>query len=90
MTDIDPEGRLVPQLVYLLVASFVLMILSGIFFALGLPEDWARALFMGSVVAWVVLGIALIVQSRMEVSAQARALAASKPTPVQKEGEDAK
>ena len=88
MTDIAPEGRPVPQLVYLLVASFVLMILSGIFFALGLPEDWARALFMGTVVAWIVLGIAFIVQGRMEVNAQARALAASKPTPVPQEGED--
>ncbi len=88
MTDIVPEGRPVPQLVYLLVGSFVLMILSGIFFALVLPEAWARALFMGTVLAWVALGIAFIVQGRMEVSAQARALAASKPTPVPKEGED--
>ncbi len=90
MKDIDPEGRQVPQLVYLLLGSFVLMILSGIFFALGLPEDWARALFMGSVVAWVILGIALIVQGRTDVSAHTRELAASKPMPVPKEGEDAK
>ena len=90
MTDIAPEGRPVAQLVYLLVGSFVLMVFSGIFFALGLPEAWARALFMGTVVSWVILGIAFIVQGRMEVSAQARVLAASKPTPVPKEGEDVK
>ncbi len=89
MTDTAHEGRPVPQLVYLLVGSFVLMLLSGIFFALGLPEDWARALFMGTIMAWLILGIALIVQGRMDVNAQARGLASSKPTPVPKEGEDA-
>ena len=75
---------------YLLAGSFVLMILSGIFFAFGLPEAWARALFIGTVMAWMILGIALIVQGRMEVNAQSRALATSGPMPVPKEGEDAK
>lgn len=78
-----------PQLVVLLVLSFVLMLLSGIFFALGLPEDWARALFMATILIWVVLGVALIVQGQMEVRALARTQPSAPAGSEQKEGEDA-
>jgi Na+/melibiose symporter-like transporter len=61
-----------------LLASFVLMVLSGIFFALGLPEDWARGLFMVTVILWFILGGALIVKSFTETSEYRRQ---AKPTP---------
>jgi hypothetical protein len=89
MASLDPHGRPIPQLVYLLLASFVLMILSGIFFALGLPEDWARALFMATVLVWIVLGIALAVQGRMEVRAMERVAGTPVATPSPEEAEDA-
>jgi hypothetical protein len=69
MAQIDPVGRPRPLLLTLLWGSFILMILSGVFFALGLPEEWARGLFVATVIVWVVLGIALIVQGQMEVKA---------------------
>ena len=72
-----------------MVASFVLMILSGIFYGLGLPEDWARALFMATVVLWVILGIALIVQGRMEVRRIARDPNAPQRIAAKEEAEDA-
>ena len=55
------------------------MILSGILYGLGMPEDWARALFIGTVVLWAVLGVALIVQGEREARAYARGGAASPP-----------
>ena len=67
MADPDPAGRPIPLLLTLLTGSFVLMVLSGVFFALGLPNEWARALFMATVVIWIVLGVALIVQGQLEV-----------------------
>ena len=67
MADIDPAGRPIPTLLVMLWGSFVLMVLSGVFFALGLPNDWARALFIATVVIWIVLGVALIVQGQLEV-----------------------
>lgn len=78
-----------PQLVVLLVLSFVLMLLSGIFFALGLPEDWARALFMATILIWTILGVALIVQGQMEVRALARVQSSAPAAPEPKEGKDA-
>ncbi len=90
MASLDTTGRPIPQLVYLLLASFVLMILSGIFYGLGLPEDWARALFMATVILWFILGIALIVQGRMEVREIARSSKTSKGTPSLEEVEDVK
>jgi hypothetical protein len=53
-------------LVLVLLASFIIMVLSGVFYALGLPEEWARALFLTTVVLWFILGGALIVTSVME------------------------
>lgn len=88
MASLDHSGRPIPQLVYLLLASFVLMILSGIFYGLGLPEDWARALFMATVILWFILGIALIVQGRMEVREIARSSKTSKGKPSLEEVED--
>ncbi len=88
MASLDHSGRPIPQLVYLLLASFVLMILSGIFYGLGLPEDWARALFMATVILWFILGIALIVQGRMEVREIARSSKTSKGMPSLEEVED--
>ena len=88
MASLDTSGRPIPQLVYLLMASFVLMILSGIFYGLGLPEDWARALFMATVILWFILGIALIVQGRMEVREIARNSKNSTGKPSLEEVED--
>ncbi len=88
MASLDTSGRPIPQLVYLLMASFVLMILSGIFYGLGLPEDWARALFMATVILWFILGIALIVQGRMEVREIARNSRTAKGKPSLEEVED--
>ena len=89
MASLDTSGRPIPQLVYLLLASFVLMILSGIFYGLGVPEDWARALFMGTVIIWIVLGIALMIQGRMDVKAIARKTPAIADAPSKEEVEDA-
>jgi hypothetical protein len=61
----------------MLWGSFVLMLLSGVFYGLGLPEDWARAMFIATVIVWLALGIALIVQGRMETRAFARARTAA-------------
>ena len=69
MTGTSGAGGPVPVLVLVLLASFILMILSGVFFALGLPEDWARGLFMTTVVLWFVLGGALMVSSVTETRA---------------------
>jgi hypothetical protein len=65
-------GRPLPILVVALLASFGLMVLSGVFYALGLPEDWARGLFMVTVILWVILGGALIVRSFTETSEYAQ------------------
>lgn len=81
----ESGGRL-PPLVLVLMASFLLMILSGIFFGLGLPEDWARGLFMVTVVLWFVLGTGLIVQGIIENRKYARAAAV--PTTPRKEEAD--
>ena len=66
MAKTNEVSRPIPTLVMVLLASFVLMLLSGVFYGLGLPEDWARALFMVTVVLWFVLGGALIVMSFIE------------------------
>lgn len=71
-------GRPIPDLVWVLLASFVLMVLSGIFYALGLPEEWARGLFVVTVVLWIVLGGALIVSGFIETR---EAASGAKPTP---------
>jgi hypothetical protein len=63
-----------PRLVSVLLTSFVLMILSGIFYGVGLPEDWARGLFMATVVLWFALGIGLIVNSFWETGQYAKAI----------------
>jgi len=81
----DAGGSL-PPLVLVLLASFLLMILSGLFFGLGLPEDWARGLFMVTVVLWFVLGGALMVQGFLENRRYAQAAVA---TPVAPKEEDA-
>jgi hypothetical protein len=60
MVDIEPEGRPIPVLLYMLWGSFILMILSGIFYGLGLPEQLARALFIATVAVWTFLGLALM------------------------------
>lgn len=66
MAGPSEPGRPIPILVIVLLVSFILMILSGVFYALGLPEDWARALFMATVILWFVLGGALIVSGFLE------------------------
>ena len=62
-----------PLLVVLLGGSFVLMILSGLFYMAGLPEDWARVLFLATVIVWTVLGIAVVVEGQRTTAAFARA-----------------
>lgn len=84
MTDNEDLGRPFPTLLIMLLGSFVLMILSGIFFGLGLPEDWARALFMATVIIWMLLGAALIVQGFKET----REIARSTPSPEGQEAEN--
>jgi len=79
-------GRPMPTLVWVLLASFVLMTLSGVFYGLGLPEEWARGLFMVTVVLWIVLGGALILSGFLETREYARA---AKPTPAPSKKEDA-
>lgn len=61
------DGRPLPTLLVVLIGSFVLMLLSGIFYMAGLPEDLARALFLGTVVMWFALGIAVLVKGRLDV-----------------------
>jgi hypothetical protein len=60
MVDRGSEGRPIPVLLYMLWGSFILMLLSGIFYGLGLPEDLARAFFIATVAVWIVLGLALM------------------------------
>ena len=72
MAEVSDTGRPLPTLVLVLLASFALMLLSGVFYGLGLPEDWARGLFMVTVALWFILGGALIVQSFMETRDFAR------------------
>lgn len=86
MASDDSGGRPLPTLVAVLLASFVLMIMSGIFFALGLPEEWARGLFFVTVVLWFVLGGALLVMSLVETRQFARM---PTPTPAPSKKEDA-
>ena len=88
MAENAEAGRPMPQLVILLVVSFVLMLLSGIAYGLGLPQDWARAFFMATVLLWVVLGVALIVQGRTDVQAFARSSPSAQVVKGTKEGED--
>jgi Kef-type K+ transport system membrane component KefB len=71
MPEARDVGRPVPVLLIMLWGSFVLMVLTGVLFALGLPEDWARALFIATVIIWLVLGVALMVQGNMETKALA-------------------
>ena len=78
MAPDEPRGREMPLLVYLLVASFVLMLLSGAFFMLGLPEAQSRALFLATVVIWFALGIWAIVDGQLEIGRIATAQAKEK------------
>jgi hypothetical protein len=73
MEDGTAHGRPMPLLVVLLGGSFVLMLLSGLFYMAGLPEDWARAMFLATVIVWTVLGIAVIVDGHRTTAAHARA-----------------
>ena len=77
----------IPPLVLVLLASFILMILSGVFYALGLPEAWARGLFMVTVVLWFILGGALIVAGFIETREIAQK---AKATPAPSKKEDGK
>jgi hypothetical protein len=78
MAPDEPRGREMPLLVYLLVASFLLMLLSGAMFMAGLPEAPSRALFLATVVIWVALGIWAIVDGRLEMRRVAAAHAMAK------------
>jgi len=72
------KNKPMPVLVVMLVASFVLMLLSGAMFMAGLPEAPSRALFLATVVIWVALGIWAIVDGRLEMRRLAAAQAAAK------------
>ena len=86
MAMVTKASRPVPPLVLVLLASFMLMILSGIFYALGLPEVWARGLFLVTVVLWFILGGALIVAGFIETRDLAQK---AKATPAPSKKEDA-
>ena len=81
-------GRPIPTLVIVLLASFILMILSGVFYGLGLPEEWARGLFMVTVVLWFILGGALIVSGLMETREMASRAKATPASTASEEPED--
>ena len=72
------KGKPMPVLVVMLVGSFVLMLLSGAMFMLGLPEAQSRALFLATVVIWIALGIWAIVDGQLEMRRLAAAQAAAK------------
>ena len=72
MVDLEPEGRPIPVLLYMLWGSFILMLLSGIAYGLGLPEDLARALFIATVAVWIFLGLALMFAGYQERTAYER------------------
>jgi hypothetical protein len=72
MADPEDVGRPMPVLLVMLWGSFLLMIISGVAYGLGLPEDIARAFFIATVIIWLVLGIALLVQGQMETRSIAR------------------
>ena len=84
MPSKEDVGRPMPTLVVMLLGSFLLMVLSGVFYGLGLPEDWARALFMATVILWLALGVALILHGFMET----RSIARSAPVTGGQEGND--
>ncbi len=91
MADDVARGRPMPLLVVLLGGSFVLMVLSGLFYIAGMPEDWARALFLATVIVWTILGVAVVVDGQRTVSALARArptapLKETSPDPAGDEG----
>jgi hypothetical protein len=67
MTGGPDGGRPLPTLLIVLIGSFVLMLLSGILYMAGLPEDLARALFLATVVMWFALGIAVLAKGRLDV-----------------------
>jgi len=73
MSDDAVRDAPVAILVVLLGGSFVMMLLSGLFYMAGLPEDWARALFLATVIVWIVLGAAVIVDGQRTTAALARA-----------------
>ena len=52
-----------------------------------MPEDWARGLFMVTVVLWFILGSALIVSSFIESRQHARQAKAT-PAPSRKEDDE--
>jgi hypothetical protein len=79
MAETEDVGRPMPLLVLMLLGSFTFMVLSGVFYGLGLSENWARAMFMATVLLWVLLGIGLIIQGQAEKRAFARAAAATTP-----------
>ena len=78
MAPDEPRGREMPLLLYLLIASFVLMLLSGAMFMLGMPEAQSRALFLATVIIWFALGIWTIVDGQQETRRIAAAQAAEK------------
>ena len=69
MAEDSAAGRPLPLLVLLLGVSFLMMILSGVFYGLGLPEDVARAFFIATVIVWCFLGAAVIIQGQLETRA---------------------
>jgi hypothetical protein len=78
MAPDEPRGREMPLPLYLLVGSFVLMLLSGAMYMLGLPEAQSRALFLATVVIWIALGIWTIVDGQLETRRIAAAQAVEK------------
>lgn len=72
MAERGPSDGEMGLLVYLLAGSFVLMLLSGVFYGLGLPETWARALFIATLLVWITIGVAVIVEGQLETRAIAR------------------
>jgi flagellar biosynthesis component FlhA len=78
MAPDEPRGREMPLLLYLLITSFVLMLLSGAMFMLGMPEALSRALFLATVIIWFALGIWTIVDGQQETRRIAAAQAMEK------------
>lgn len=76
------------MLVTVLLASFVLMLLSSIFFAVGLPEVWARGLFMTTVVLWFALGIVLMADSIIDTRRYAKTAPATSSRGDKEKGND--
>jgi hypothetical protein len=61
--------RDISYLITLLGMSFMLMVLSGVFYVAGIPASWARALFLATVIIWIVLGVAVMIKSHQDKAA---------------------